>query len=220
MVEISTSLLSVEKENIIKTIYDLEVARTDYFHIDVMDGEFVPKNTNSKMQEYCEYIKSISNIPLDVHLMVKNVKDYIKSYLIFEPNILTFQIEAVTDFKEIMELISFIKDNNCRVGVSIKPDTKIEVLYDILPYLHLVLIMAVEPGMGGQELILDTVDKVANLKKYIDKNGFEIDIQIDGGINLNNIGLLKDAGANIIVSGTGIIETEDYTSTISQMSKS
>lgn len=74
MVEISTSLLSVEKENIIKTIYDLEVARTDYFHIDVMDGEFVPKNTNSKMQEYCEYIKSISNIPLDVHLMVKMLK--------------------------------------------------------------------------------------------------------------------------------------------------
>lgn len=114
MVEVSTSILSVQKDNIVKTIYNLEVAKTDYFHIDVMDGKFVESFTSEIMEEYSGYIKSISNIPLDVHLMVKDVKNYIDKYLNYEPNIITFQIEAVKNEDEAMELIKYIKSNNCK----------------------------------------------------------------------------------------------------------
>ena len=119
MVEIATSILTVPKDKIIKTIYNLETAKTDYFHIDVMDGLFVESFTNEIMEEYCKYIKSISNIPLDIHLMVKDVKKYIDIYLNYEPNIITFHIEAIKNEKQAIELINYIKSNNCKVGIAI-----------------------------------------------------------------------------------------------------
>lgn len=210
MVEVSTSLLSVKRENIIKTIYNLETAGTNYFHIDVMDGEFVKNNTTELMNEYCGYLNTITNIPLDVHLMVKDVESYIKNYLIYSPNIITFHYEASKDKKKMMELINYIKENNCKVGISIKPNTNIEEIYDLLPFIHLVLIMTVEPGEGGQKLIPETLEKIKELKAYIDKNSFEIDIEADGGINSENYEQIKSAGTNIIVSGTAIINSENY----------
>ena len=210
MVEVSTSLLSVKRENIIKTIYNLETAGTNYFHIDVMDGEFVKNNTTELMNEYCGYLNTITNIPLDVHLMVKDVESYIKNYLIYNPNIITFHYEAIKDKKKMMELINYIKENNCKVGISIKPNTNIEEIYDLLPFIHLVLIMTVEPGEGGQKLIPETLEKIKELKAYIDKNSFEIDIEADGGINSENYEQIKSAGTNIIVSGTAIINSENY----------
>ena len=114
MVEVSTSILSVKKENILGTIYNLEVAKTDYYHIDVMDGLFVESFTNEIMEEYCKYIKSISNIPLDIHLMVKDVKKYIDIYLNYEPNIITFHIEACKNKEEVLEIIKYIKNNNVK----------------------------------------------------------------------------------------------------------
>lgn len=115
MVEVSTSILQVKKDEIITKIYDLETANTDYYHIDVMDGEFVEKDTTSLMMEYSEYIKNITNIPLDVHLMVKDIKSYITSYLTVNPNIITFHIEACKDINEAKQLIKYIKENSCRV---------------------------------------------------------------------------------------------------------
>ena len=164
MVEISTSVLTVPKDKIIKTIYNLEVAKTDYFHIDVMDGKFVENFTNEIMEEYCGYMKSISNIPLDVHLMVTDIKKYIDIYLNYEPNIITFHIEAVKNKDEAIELIKYIKSNNCKVGIAIKPNTNITKLYEILDYVHMVTIMTVEPGKGGQTLISKTVEKIKELK--------------------------------------------------------
>lgn len=219
MVEISTSLLSVEKDNVIKTIYNLETAGTNYIHIDVMDGIFVKKNTNSIMNEYCEYINNISNLPLDVHLMVKDVETYIKNYIIYNPNIITFHYEAIQEEQQIMNLINFIKQNNCKVGISVKPDTDVTKIYKLLPYIHLVLIMTVEPGEGGQELIKSTIEKVKQLKEYIDKNNLEIDIEVDGGITVNNVELLKQAGANIMVSGSEIIKADDYKTVIKNLKK-
>ena len=105
MVEVSTSVLQVEKENIIKTIYNLEVAHTDYFHIDVMDGEFVKNNNSKLMMEYSEYIKQISNIPLEIHLMVKDVKAYIDAFSSVEPDRITFHVEAIQNENEILKLI-------------------------------------------------------------------------------------------------------------------
>lgn len=219
MVEISTSILTVPKDKIIKTIYNLEVAKTDYFHIDVMDGKFVESFTNEIMEEYCGYIKSISNIPLDVHLMVKDVKKYIDIYLNYEPNIITFHIEAVKDKNKLLELIEYVKSNNCKVGIAIKPNTNIKEIYEILQHIHMVLIMTVEPGKGGQKLINKTINKVKELKDYIDKNNIDIDIEVDGGIKTENIEDVKNAGANIIVSGSGIVNSDNYIDTINKMKK-
>lgn len=214
MVEVSTSILSINEEKSVKIFYDLEVAKTDYFHIDVMDGEFVKNNTVEIMQEYCSQLKQISNIPLDVHLMVKDVRTFINSYIPYDPNTITFHLETCKDKEEVLKLIKYIKENNIKVGISIKPSTKVQELYEYLPYIHSVLIMTVEPGYGGQELIPETIEKVKELKNYINKNNIEIDIEVDGGINLENVEKLKKAGANIIVAGTAITNSEDYKQTI------
>ena len=205
MVEISTSILSVKKGEESKTFFELERAKTDYFHIDVMDGKFVEKYTYKKMQEYASYIKRISNLPLDVHLMVQNLDESIEDFLAIEPNIITFHYEACKDKEEIMRFIKKINENNCKVGLSIKPETDIEQIYEFLPYIHMCLVMTVEPGKGGQTLLTDMVNKIAKLKKYIDENNIEIDIEADGGINLRTAKEVKQAGANILVSGTAIL---------------
>lgn len=217
MVEVSTSLLNVGKENILGCIYNLEVAKTDYFHIDVMDGKFVEKDTTEMMHEYASRIKNISNLPLDVHLMVEDVKLYIDSFIPYEPNIITFHFEARKDKEEVLNLIKYIKENNIKVGLSIKPDTKIEEILEFLPLIHLVLIMTVEPGLGGQRLIPETIDKVKELKEYITNNNIEIDIEVDGGINLENKETLKEAGANIIVAGSTITNSKDFKETIQKI---
>lgn len=219
MVEISTSILSVKKEEAARIFYNLEVAHTDYFHIDVMDGKFVPKNTLEVMHEYANTIKHISNIPLDVHFMVDDIKENILNYIELQPNIISFQIEAAKNKEEIMELINLIKENNIKVGLAIKPGTDISEIYEFLPYIHMALVMTVEPGLGGQKLIPETIDKVKELKQYIDENNIEIDIEVDGGIKENNVTNLIDAGANIIVAGTAIVDSEDYTQTIENLKK-
>ena len=220
MVEISTSLLKgIEREKATKIFYNLEIAHTDYFHIDVMDGKFVPNSTYELMKEYATTIKQISNIPLDVHLMTYNVKDYIEQYIDLEPNIITFHIEAVKSKEEAFEVINFIKENHSKVAIAIKPSTSIEEIYEFLPYIHMVLIMTVEPGYGGQTLIPETVDKVKKMKDYMDDNNIEIDIEVDGGINLDTAELAKSAGANILVVGTSIIKSDDYKKTISELKK-
>ncbi len=210
MVEVSTSLLSVKKEEIITAIYDLETAHTDYFHIDVMDGEFVENNTASLMLEYSEYIKQISNIPLDIHLMVNDVKSYVTSYLGLNPNIITFHLEACKNKNEVMELIKYIKDNNCRVGIAVKPNTNLKEVYDYLPYIHMCLVMTVEPGKGGQKLIPSTIEKIKELNDYVIENDLEIDIEADGGINVDNIKEASDAGINVAVVGSGILNSDNY----------
>lgn len=225
MVEVSTSILSMKEKEESKTIMGLEIAKTDYFHIDVMDGKFVLKNTYEKMMEYSSYIKRISNLPLDVHLMVEDVRGAIDDFLSFEPNIITFHLEAIKNSdkekekEEILNIIKYIKDNNCKVGIAIKPDTKIEEVYEFLPYIHMCLIMTVEPGKGGQELIETTIGKIKTLKKYINENDIEIDIEVDGGINLATANKVKEAGANILVSGTAILMAKDYKLIIDELKK-
>ena len=217
MVEISTSILSIKKEESIKKFYDLEVAHTDYFHIDVMDGKFVENNTEEVMKEYVNIIKQISNIPLDIHFMVEDVKKFVDEYIPVLPNIMTFHYEALKDKKKIMEVINYIKENNIKVGISIKPDTKVEEIYEYLPYVHMVLVMTVEPGKGGQALIPETLEKIQQLKDYIEKNNLDVDIEADGGINLDTMERVKDAGVNIAVVGSGITKTTDYKKAIKQL---
>ena len=215
--EISTSLLNVNEEKIVKTIYDLEVAHTDYFHIDVMDGRFVENDTSEKMRKFAEYLNQITNIPMDVHLMVTNIKEYIDSYLIFNPHIITFHYEACKNKEEVEKYISYIKENNCKVGLAIKPNTKIEEIKDFLPKLNLLLIMSVEPGKGGQAFIPQTISKIKEATVVIEELNLETEIEVDGGINLENSKKLKEEGTTIAVAGTAIIGSKDYKYTIKNM---
>ena len=219
MVEVSTSILNVKEKEESATFFELEAAKTDYFHIDVMDGKFVKKDTYQKMLEYASYIKRISNLPLDVHLMVEDVKLAIDDFLSVEPNIITFHLEACKDKDEVYEIINYIKENNCKVGISVKPETKIEEIYEFLPYIHMCLVMTVEPGKGGQTLLSEMVDKIATLKKYIKEHNIEIDIEADGGINLKTAPKVKKAGANILVSGTAILMANNFKTIIEELKK-
>ena len=219
MVDISTSLLSVKKEKIIDTVYKLEDANTNYFHIDVMDGEFVENDTHDLMLEYCEYLDNITKIPLDIHLMVKDIKIFVNSYIPYEPNTITFHLEACENEEEAKEIIRYIHDNHIKAGMAIKPNTSVEEIYKYLPYINSVLVMTVEPGKGGQKLIPETIDKVKKIKEYIESNNIDIDIEVDGGVNLENVEKLKEAGANIIVVGTAIINSKDYNKTIEEIKK-
>lgn len=210
MIEISTSILTVEKGKEAETFFALEKSKTDYFHIDVMDGKFVEKDTYQQMLEYSNYIRRISNLPMDVHLMVEDVKEAVNDFSAVEPNIITFHLEACKDKEEVMEIINLIKENGARVGIAIKPETNIQDVYEYLPYIHMCLIMTVEPGKGGQTLITDMLSKISELKTYIEKKNIEIDIEVDGGINLKTASRVKESGANILVAGTAILMASDY----------
>ncbi len=217
MVEVSTSILNVDEKNAMKTFYDLEVAKTDYFHIDVMDGKFVEKDTSKLMYSYANSIKQMSNIPLDVHLMVSDVKEYIDEYISLNPHFITIHYEACKNKKQVKQMLEYIKKNDIKCGLSIKPATKIEEIYEFLPYINLFLMMTVEPGKGGQKLIPETLDKISKLKEYLYQNNLETYIEADGGIKLENANELKEAGVDILVVGSGIINSDDYKKTIKKL---
>ena len=210
MKEVSTSILNVEKGKEAEVVLALEKAKTDYFHIDVMDGKFVEKDTYNWMKQISDYIKRISNLPLDVHLMVEDVIPAINDFAPVEPNLITFHLESCKNEEEVKQAIELIKKYNARVGISVKPETKIEEIYKYLPYVHVVLIMTVEPGKGGQTLIIDMLDKIKTLKNYINENNLDTIIEVDGGINLATCDRVKQAGAEMLVSGTAIIKAKDY----------
>ena len=219
MVEVSTSILSVRKGEESATFFELETAKTDYFHIDVMYGKFVEKNTYQKMLELSSYVRRISNMPLDVHLMVKDVETAINIFAPVEANLMTFHLEACKDEEEVFKFINMIKDNHSRVGIAVKPDTKIEEIYKFLPFIHVVLVMTVEPGKGGQTLISDMVDKIGTLKNHIDENNLDTVIEVDGGINLATCERVKEAGASMLVAGTAILMAKDYGDIIEDLKK-
>ncbi len=217
MLEISTSILTVEQENATKTFYDLEVAGTDYYHIDVMDGKFVEKNTQEKMYEYANIIKQMSNIPLDVHLMVENIKENIDRYIPLSPSIITFHYEACKDKEEVRKMINYIKENNIKPAISIKPNTSINEIKEFLPNLHMILIMTVEPGKGGQKLIPETIKKIEELKQYIQKNNLDTYIEADGGINKDTVDLIRNSGVDIAVAGSAIISSNNFKEAIREL---
>lgn len=219
MIEVSTSILNVQENEAMQVFYDLEVAKTDYYHIDVMDGKFVEKDTSDLMYSYASSIKQISNVPLDVHLMVEDAKKYIDEYIDLNPIYITIHYEACKNKKQVKELLEYIKKNNIKCGLSIKPKTKVEDIYEFLPYISLILVMTVEPGKGGQKLIPETLKKISKLKEYLYQNNLETYIEADGGIKLDNVDKLKEAGVDIVVVGSGIINSDDYKKTIQQFKK-
>ena len=149
--------------------------------------------------------------------MVKDVKNYVDSYKIFNPNIITFHYEACKNSEQIRENINFIKSKVRRVGISIKPETDVEKIFEFLPFVHLVLVMTVEPGKGGQELLPETIRKIEKLSSYREEHNLDFDIEADGGINVENAQEIIDAGADILVAGTAILNSNDYAETIKKL---
>ena len=219
MYEVSTSILNLEKGNEAEVILNLEKAKTDYYHIDVMDGKFVEKNTYDWMKELSSYIKRISNIPLDVHLMVDDVKSTIDDFSAVEPNIITFHYESCKDDEEVMEMINLIKSYNIKVGISVKPNTSVDKINKFLPFIHMVLIMTVEPGKGGQAFMPEMLPKIEQLREYEKNNNLDFQIEVDGGINLATCEQVKQAGAEILVAGTAILKAVDYKVIIDELKK-
>ncbi len=217
MVEISVSVLNVKNENAIKTFYNIEEAGTNYFHIDVMDGRFVKQENLKQMKEYATTIKHISNLPLDVHFMVENIKDIIDDYIELQPNIMTFHIEASKE--NTTNIISYVKEQGIKVGLAISPKTQIKEIEEYLPYIHLVLVMTVEPGLGGQKLLPETIKKIEEINYYREKNNIDFEIEVDGGINLETSSLVKNAGADILVAGSAILQSKDYKQMIADLKK-
>ena len=231
MYEVSTSFLSLVEDNYSKEdlnfesrkeseiVLNLERSKTDYYHIDVTDGIFVEKVDYDWMKGLCSYIKRISNLPLDIHLMVKDVKSAVDDFAVFEPNIISFHYEACKDDGEVMEMINLIKSYNCRVGIAINPDTPAEKIYRFLSYIHLVLVMTVKPGKGGQGFIPEMLNKIVDLKKYQTDNNLDFQIEVDGGVNLATCEKVKQAGAEVLVAGTAIINAVDYKVIIDELKK-
>ncbi len=187
--KISASFLSI-KDNLKDNINLLTKCDIDYLHLDIMDGVFV----NNKTWDVLE-IKDLinNNKPLDVHLMVSDVYKYVDEYKTLNPDFITFHYEVDLD---IMDIINYIKKFNIKVGLSIKPNTKVEEIIPYLPFIDLVLVMSVEPGFGGQEFITNSVDKIKKLKEL--KGDFLI--EVDGGINNQTIDLVKDVDIAVIGS--------------------
>ena len=207
--EISTSILNVNAEKITETFYNIEAAKTDYFHIDVMDGKFVSNNTVDKMQQYIDILSGITNTPIEVHLMVKDVKKYIDIFIPNNPTKIIFHAKALKNSEEVFKMIEYIKDNNIQVGLALNPEDSIDSIKEFIPKIHQVLVMTVNPGQGGQTLIPECIKKVKELKEYLDSQNLETQIEVDGGVNLQNIKEIASSGVDIAVAGTAIVNAVD-----------
>ena len=200
-IQISPSILSADFSQLGSEIKKLEEGGADLIHVDVMDGHFVPNLTIGP--PVIKTLRKYTSIPFDVHLMISPVHKYIEDYAKAGADIITIHPEATENLKD---SINLIKKLNKKVGVSLNPDTKISVLDGHFPNIDLILIMSVFPGFGGQKFIPDTIHKIKDIKDIKEKNKYNFDIEVDGGINFTNSKEVINAGANILVSGTTIFK--------------
>ena len=203
-IKISPSILSADFSQLGNEIKRLEEAGADMIHVDVMDGHFVPNLTIGP--PVIKSLRKYTNLIFDVHLMISPVHKYIKDFADAGANIITIHPEATENLKE---SINLIRSLNKKVGVSLNPDSKIDLIKDILEDIDLVLIMSVHPGFGGQKFIPEVISKIEKLKLIKKDESLDFDIEVDGGINFENSKSLINAGANILVSGTTIFKSNN-----------
>ncbi|MDB3975128.1 ribulose-phosphate 3-epimerase [Candidatus Pelagibacter sp.] len=203
-IQISPSILSADFSQLGNEIKRLEEGGADMIHVDVMDGHFVPNLTIGP--PVIKALRKQSSIKFDVHLMISPVHKYIEAYSEAGADIITIHPEATDNLEE---SILKIKSLNKKVGVSLNPESKLDLIIDYLEKIDLVLIMSVNPGFGGQKFMPEVLDKIRELKKIQSKNNLNFDIEIDGGINFDNCQLAIEAGANILVSGTTVFKSNN-----------
>ena len=200
-IKISPSILSADFSNLRSEIRKLQTGGADLIHVDVMDGHFVPNLTIGP--PVIRALRKYTKVPFDVHLMISPVHKYIKDYALAGADIITIHPEATKNLSSSIKLIKKLKK---KVGLSLNPNTKIDVIKKYLKSIDLVLIMSVYPGFGGQKFIVKTLDKIEKLSKIKNEKRFKFDIEVDGGINFQNSKDVINAGANILVSGTTIFK--------------
>ena len=200
-IQISPSILSADFSQLGNEIKRLEQGGADMIHVDVMDNHFVPNLTIGP--PVIKSLRKHTKLPFDVHLMIDPVHKYIKNFAEAGSDIITIHPEAT---KNLEESINHIKSFKKKVGVSLNPDTKIDVIKNVLSQIDLVLIMSVYPGFGGQKFMPEVIEKITNLKKIKDDMKLNFDIEVDGGVNFDNSQMIIGAGANILVSGTTIFK--------------
>lgn len=207
--KISASFLSI-KDNLEENIKILDQTSIDYLHLDIMDGKFVENKTWS-FRTIKKLLKNTTKNK-DVHLMVSDIKKYVKKYIKLKPEIITFHIEAIDNP---FEIIKTIKESGIKVGLSIKPNTSVDAIMDYLPYIDIVLVMSVEPGKGGQKFISSVTDKINILNKLREDNNFNYLIEVDGGINESTIKLVDTV--DIAVVGSFITNGDNYQQQIDKL---
>ena len=203
-VKISPSILSADFSKLGKEIQNLEVAGADLIHIDVMDGHFVPNITIGP--EVISKLRKYTSLPFDVHLMISPVNNFIKDFAEAGSDIITIHPEATNN---LIESINMIKSFNKKIGISLNPETSTDKVVNVLSMIDLVLVMSVNPGFGGQKFMSETLEKVKLLRKEIDKKKIKTKIEIDGGINFENSKMAREAGVDIIVSGTTVFKENE-----------
>ncbi|MBW1775381.1 MAG: ribulose-phosphate 3-epimerase [Deltaproteobacteria bacterium] len=212
MGKIAPSILSADFTRLGQEVMDVEQAGADYIHIDVMDGHFVPNITIGPM--LVKAVRGVTDLPLDVHLMISNPDQYVEDFVNAGADIVAVHAEAVNHLHRSVQII---KNAGVRAAVSLNPATSLQAIEYLLDDLDMVLIMTVNPGFGGQKFISEVVPKIERLKKMIDSRGLEIEIEVDGGVNPETIGLVSSAGADVFVAGSAIFHSEDYGQTVQTM---
>lgn len=211
-IRIAPSILSADFGRLAEDIGAVDRAGADYIHVDVMDGHFVPNMTIGPM--VVEAVRKATKLPLDVHLMIENAERWVASYAKAGADLIGVHVEACP---HLHRTVAQIRDLGKRAAVVLNPATPLESLRWILPDVSMVLLMSVNPGFGGQSFIPSTLQKVAALRSMIDAAGLTVDIEVDGGLKVDNVDQVTKAGANVLVAGAGIFGTPDWTATIQAM---
>ncbi len=211
-IQIAPSILSADFGRLAEEIRAIDVAGADVIHVDVMDGHFVPNLTIGPM--IVEAVRKVTDKVVDVHLMITNADSYLADYAKAGADILTVHAEAST---HLHRSIQAIRDLGVRPAVALNPATSLDAIEYVLEDLAMVLVMSVNPGFGGQKFIDAVVPKIRALRAAADQRNPELDIQVDGGIKVDNVHVVAEAGANVIVSGSGIFKADDYAATIAAM---
>lgn len=204
---ISPSILNADRSKLDNTLTTLENLGAEYLHFDVMDGKFVPP-TSFDLEDL-KVVSKKHTMVNDVHIMIEEPIKYAKDYVVNGADILTFHYEACDSENQISEVINIIHENGGKAGLSIKPNTPVEVVLPFLKDLELILVMSVEPGYGGQAFIPSALGKIEFLRKYIDENKLNCLIEVDGGINGETSKLCRDAGVDILVVGSYLVDKPD-----------